>query len=97
MLSSRVLDALILSYKIISVAPFAERSGKEFSVGVSLKIKSERWTDKYDETDSQEYKNLTEKILLEVGIFIVAVVLNYALLGGIRNMEEGGGGGEKSK
>lgn len=97
MLSSRVLDALILSYKIISVAPLAEKSGKEFPVGVSLKIKSERWTDKYDETDSQEYKNLTEKILLEVGIFIVAVVLNYALLGGLEIWRREGGGGEKSK
>ena len=34
---------------------------------MSFKINSETWTDKYDDTESQEYKDLTEKIVLEVG------------------------------
>ena len=55
-----------------------EISGKEFPVGVSFKITSETWSVKYDDTESQEYKDLTEKIVLEVRIkspFVLLILL----------------------
>ena len=55
-----------------------EISGKEFPVAVSFKITSETWSVKYDDTESQEYKYLTEKIVLEVRIkfpFVLLILL----------------------
>ena len=45
----------------------AEKSGKEFARGVTFEITGEQWNVKYGDTKSQEYMDLSEKIVLEVG------------------------------
>ena len=59
---------MLAMFANISVAPTTDRSGKEFPVRASFKITSETWSVKYDDTESREYKYLTENIVMEVGI-----------------------------
>lgn len=65
----RELSSLIRSTSLntTSVLSSAEKSGEEVPRGVTFKITDKEWNVNYDDDTSQEYRNLTEKIVLEVG------------------------------
>lgn len=65
----RELSSLIRSTSLntTSVSSSAEKSGKEVPRGVTFKITDKEWNVNYDDHKSHEYRNLTEKIVLEVG------------------------------